>query len=645
MLKVFLLRNRRPLLRSLPLPASRHIHASCTVCSTSAAFDSTVAGGSHHASTAPPPRLSLDQRDVSTSHGVARSNWMITQLCRDGKLAEARRLFDAMSSPDVVSWTSMISGYVRCGMIREAGLLFDNPAAKKNVVTWTAMLSGYVRSKRISEAEELFHKMPEKNVVSWNTMVAGYADNRLIDEACDLFGRMPMRNVVSWNTILTALSQTGRVDDALRLFDRMPEKDVISWTAMLTGLAQNGRIDEARSLFDEMPKRNIVSWNAMISGYAQNLRLDEALQLFEMMPERDLPSWNTMITGFIQNGELRRARDLFDRMQGRNVITWTTLITGYAQEGQGEEALKVFFQMQRDGINPNQATFVSVLAAVSDLAGLGEGKQIHQRINKTIFQYSPFVESALISMYSKCGEIGTARLIFDGTEQRDLVSWNAIVAAYAFHGCGREAIQLFEEMRKSGFKPDGATYVAVLSACSHSGLVGKGLNLFTALLRDESIEVKEDHYACLVDLCGRAGRLDEAARFIDGLEVGSSSACVWGALLAGCNVHGNVKIGKLAARKLLRVEPGNAGTYLLMSNIYASAGKWKDAARVRLRMKDKGLKKQPGCSWIEVGNRVHVFTVRDKSHSEAVVIYDLLQDLHHKMKLFGYIPDIDCAPE
>lgn len=240
-------------------------------------------------------------------------------------------------------------------------------------------------------------------------------------------------------------------------------------------------------------------------------------------------------------------------------------------------------------------------------------------------------------MYSKCGEIRIAREMFDQSKQKDTVTWNGIIAAYAHHGDGREAIHLFNKMQENGFKPDDVTYVGVLSACSHSGLVDEGLRYFNALVKQRSIEVREDHYACLVDLCGRAGRLEEAMIFIDGLK-NRTSACIWGALLGGCSVHGNVRIGKIAAKKLLEVEPDNAGTYLLLSNIYASAGRWKEASKVRLKMKDEGLKKQPGCSWIEVGNRVHVFVVADKSHGQANEIYCLLHELHEKMKKAGYVP-------
>lgn len=588
-------------------------------------------------------KLSIQRKDVTVDGNVARYNWVITDLSKNGRIMEARRLFDEMRDPDVITWTALISGYIKCGMIEEARRLFDRVDAKKNVVTWTAMVGGYIRSKKMLEAERLFNEMPNKNVVSWNTMIDGYAQNGRIDSAMHLFATMPERNVVSWNTVMSMLAQCGRIEEAQRLFDRMPERDVISWTAMIAGLSKNGRIDEARLLFDRMPERNVVSWNAIITGYAQNLRLDEALELFERMPERDLPSWNTMITGLIQNGDLRRARTLFNQMPKKNVISWTTMISGYVQEGENEEALKIFSRMlSTDGAKPNQGTFVSVLGACSNLAGLGEGQQVHQIISKTVYQDSTVVVSALINMYSKCGELGTARKMFDDgvTSQRDLVSWNGIIAAYAHHGYGKEAISLFKEMQKYGFKPDDVTYVALLSACSHTGLVEEGLKYFDELVKDRSIQVREDHYACLVDLCGRAGRLKEAFHFIDQLET-RPSACVWGALLAGCNVHANVKIGKLVAKKLLEVEPGNAGTYLLLSNIYASTGKWREAARVRLKMKDEGLKKQPGCSWIEVGNRFHVFVVRDKSHSQSELIYSILHDLHSKMKKALYKPNND----
>ncbi|GAB2293573.1 hypothetical protein Dimus_027782 [Dionaea muscipula] len=589
-------------------------------------------------------------RDVTEHPHLARSNWLITQLSRECRMVEARKVFDEMPDQDVVTWTTMISGYVKCGMLREARKLFDRVDSIKNVVTWTAMVSGYLRLNQVSVAEKLFNEMPSKNVISWNTMIDGYVKNGQIDEALRLFEMMPERNVVSWNTVIAALARCGRIEEARRLFDMMPTRDVISWTAMVDGLAKNGKIDEARVVFDRMPERNIVSWNAMVTGYSQNARLDEGFDLFKRMPQRNISSWNTMLTGFIDNGDVGMARKLFDEMPHKNVISWTAMIDGYVQEGANEEALQIFSYMQiTNGGKPNQGTFVSVLAACSNLAGLTEGKQIHQIICKTSYPHRAFIVSALVNLYSKCGELGTARKVFDDCPSgyKDSVSWNGIIAAYAHHGCGDQAIKLFEEMRGIGFRPDDATYVGLLSACSHAGLVKEGLKYFEELVRDKSVKLREDHFACLVDLCGRAGRLDEAVKFIEWIGE-KPLACVWGALLAGCNVQGNVDVGSLAAEKLLEVEPENAGTYMLLSNTYASTGKWNEAARVRLKMKEEGLKKQPGCSWIEVGNRFHVFVVGDKSHNQSRIIHFVLRDLHVILKKDAYIAednDLDSEPE
>ncbi|XP_059309443.1 pentatricopeptide repeat-containing protein At2g35030, mitochondrial-like [Lycium ferocissimum] len=589
----------------------------------------------------------LPRIDYTCNQHVSRSNKIISKLSKEGQVDEARKLFDKMPEPDVVSWTAMISGYIRCGNIDKARELFDRTDAMRDVVTWTAMLAAYAKANRILEAEMLFNEMPEKNVVSWNSMIDGYARNGRIDEGLELFRKMGEKNVVSWNMVIAGLVRNGRINEAREYFYQMPEKNVVSFTTMIVGLSRNGKVDEARVLFDRIPERNVVSWNAMITGYTQNLRLDEAFELFEMMPEKTVSSWNTMIMGLIKNGELSKARILFDKMRQRDVISWSTMISGYVLEGRSEEALRNFCDMQMDGwVTPNEGTFVSVLGACSDLAGLSEGMQIHQVINKTIYQENEVVISALINMYSKCGDVVTARKIFDDglRGQRDLISWNVMIAAYAHHGCGREAINLLKEMLQMEFKPNDVTYVGLLAACSHSGLVEEGLKYFDELSRDDSIKLREDHYTCLVDLCGRAGRLKEALEVIERLPR-TESAFIWGALLSGCNLHGDSETGKLAAIKLLGVEAKSSGTYLSLSKLFASKRKWKEAATVRTQMKDRGLKKQPGCSWIEVGNRVNVFLVGDTSHYETEVIRSVLGILHMKMKRRGCAPIDDFAME
>ncbi|KAL5204889.1 hypothetical protein ABZP36_009760 [Zizania latifolia] len=562
-------------------------------------------------------------------------NRCIVELAGAGRISDARRLFDRTPDRDVVSWTAMVAAYARQGMLRDARALFDRPDARRNVVTWTALLCGYARARRVDEAAVLFERMPERNVVSWNTMLEAYAAIGRVGDAYAFFNRMPVRDAGSWNILLAALVRSGNLEDARQVFERMPDRDVMSWTTMVSGLSRNGSVDEARLLFDAMPERNVVSWNAMISGYAQNYRIGEALGLFMNMPVRDVASCNIMITGFIQNKDLKSARELFDEMPKRNVITWTTMMNGYLQFMQSEMALELFNCMLVEGIRPNHVTFLGSLDACSNLAALCEGQQVHQMICKTSFQFDIFVESTLINLYAKCGEIRLARNVFDFSREKDLISWNGMIAAYAHHGFGIEAMRLYKKMQEGGYKPNDVTYVGLLSACSHSGLVDEGLKIFESMVKDSSIVVRDEHYTCLIDLCSRAGQLDSAKRLINRFKIKPTSSSVWSALLGGCNAHGNESIGDLAAKNLLEAEPDNAGTYTLLCNIYASAGKWKEAAKIRSEMNTRGLKKQPGCSWIEVANKVHIFVCRDKSHSESDLINGLLHDIHRIMRMTG----------
>eukprot|EP01018_Ginkgo_biloba_P039897 Gb_15476 [translate_table: standard] len=582
-----------------------------------------------------------EEGNKSVDGDVSSCNVMITRYVRNGRIEDARQLFDRMVRRDVVSWTAMVSGYAQNGRIDDARGLFDK-MPERNVISWTAMLSGYIQNGRIDEAYRLFEKMPERNIVSWNTMIAGYIQKGKVECAHQLFDRMPERNVVSWNAMITAYAQKGRIEDAYQLFNEMPERDVISWTSMVAGFSQNGRIDDARQLFEKMPKRNVISWNALIAGYAQNFRINDARQLFDEMPERNVASWNSMIAGYVQNERIQDACLLFDRMPERNVVSWTAMITGFTQSEQGEEALKIFSQMQHGSTKPNRATFVSILGACASLAAFEQGKQLHQYTIKMGFQSNIYVGSAFISMYAKCGFIDNARQMFDEISDRDVVSWNSMIAGYAQHGFGNKALKIFEEMQQAGMKPNDVTFIGVLSACSHAGLVDEGLYYFGSMDQDHCIRPRADHYACMIDLLGRAGRLEEAKGFVSRATCEPNSS-MWGALLGACRIHGNMELGKVAAERLFELEPENAGTYMLLSNIYAADGRWDDVARVRMMMKNRGLKKQPGCSWIEVKNRVHVFLVGDRSHAQTEKIYSTLESLDQKMKQAGYIPNTNLV--
>eukprot|EP01018_Ginkgo_biloba_P019437 Gb_16587 [translate_table: standard] len=446
-----------------------------------------------------------------------------------------------------------------------------------DVVVGSALVDMYVKCRKIEDARHVFDEIPQRNVVSWNTIIAGYAQSRLLDESLNLFQQMPERDVVSWNVIIAGYAQNGHVDEAVKLFEKMPKRDVVAWTSVIAGYAQDGLLDEALKLFQKMPERNVVSWNAMIAGYAKSGYVDKALKLFQKMPER-------------------------------NVVSWNAIIAGYAQNGYFRETLKFYRQMQLTGVKPDSDTFASILPACANSVALEHGKKVHEDIIRRGFQSDVFVGSALVDMYAKCGSIENARHVFDKMPKRNVVSWTAMIAGYAMHGYGKEALQLFEHMRYSGTNPDHVTFVGVLSACCHAGLLDKGWQYFNIMSRDYNITPTVKHYCCMVDLLGRAGHLDEAQRFINKMPI-KPDAAVWVSLLGACKIHTNIERGEHAAECLFELNPKNAANYVLLSNVYAAAGRWNDIENVRHLMKDVGVKKKPGCSWIEVNNKVYAFLV------------------------------------
>eukprot|EP01018_Ginkgo_biloba_P034726 Gb_12552 [translate_table: standard] len=550
--------------------------------------------------------------DKMPERNVVSWNAMIAGYAQNGHVDEAMKLFREMPERDVVSWNTMIAGYAQNGHVNKALKLFQR-IPERNVVSWNTMIAAYAQNGHVDVALKLFQRMPERNVVSWNALIAGYTKNGYVDEAMRLFRRMPERNVVSWNAMIAGYAQNGHVDQALKLFRKMPERNVTSMNAMIAGYVQDGHLDKALKLFQKMPARNVVSWNTMITGYVLNGLVSKAMKLFQKMPERNMVSWTTMIAGYAQNGHVEDALKLFQKMPERDVVSWTVMIAGYAQNGHGQEALKLFRQMQLAGVKPDSETFAILLPACANLAALEQGKEVHEVIMRCGFQFNVFVGSALVDMYGKCGSIENARSVFDKMPHRDVVTWSSMILGYAMHGCGQEALHLFEEMQLSGTAPDHVTFVGVLSACCHAGLVEKGWQYFNCMSKYYYITPAMEHYGCMIDLLGRAGHLDEAQDFINRMPIKPDSA-VWGSLLGACRIHINIELGEHVAERLFELDPKNAAPYVQLSNIYAAAGMWDEIENVRKMMKDGGIKKQPGCSWIEVNKQVHAFLGGERSH-------------------------------
>jgi pentatricopeptide repeat protein len=613
-----------------------------------------------------------------------------------GSMNDAKLVFDKLSTPNVFSWTAMIGGYARNGCCEEAIALYDQmqisgmqadkyifPCVLKacaqlnalergkgihddiirsgyesELVVSNALIDMYAKCGKIKCARQVFDKMPQRDVISWTAMIAGCSQNGQFDMALRLFDQMQATglkpNLVTITSVLPACSQSSYLQQGRDIHDYLSksgyEADGFVGNGLIDMYAKCGDLQNARHVFNTMYQRDVVSWNAMIAGYAQNGHCNEALALLQQMQVEGIkPNVITctgMITGFMQNGQWDEAQDLFQQMQlagiKPNVISWTAMIAGYTQNGNGEKGLILFCQMIRDGVKPNSVTIASVLPGCAQQAALQEGKGIHGCIIRSGFESDLAVGSALVAMYAKCGSIEDAHQVFNNVPLRNVVLYNAMITGYATYGYGKNALALFYQMQQAEIKPDRITLTGVLSACSHAGLVDEGWKHFECMSQDYHIIPCLEHYACMVDILGRAGHLYEAESFIHKMPF-QPGADVWGALLSACRIHGNIDIGERVAAYLFELEPENAGNYVLLSNIYAADGRWEDVKNMRKMLKDKELKRRPGCSWIKAGNRMHAFIIGDNSHPQMNKIHAMLDILAGQMKKAGYLPDMKSA--
>lgn len=577
---------------------------------------------------------------------------MLSGYVQGREIAKARILFDEIPSKDIVSWNLMISGYMSCRGRRhvdEGRYLFDT-MPERDVVSWNTMISGYAKNGRVDDAFILFNSMPEKNVVTWNAMITGFLDNGDVKGASELFKRMPKRDAASlsalvsgliqnddldeaekilfeyvkmgdrkddlvhaYNTLIAGYGQKGRVGDARRLFNQIPlhsdrgsgrkmrfERNVVSWNSMIMSYVKAGDMASASELFNQMEDRDTVSWNTMISGYVNVSDMSAAIKLFSEMKTPDALSWNSIISGFVQAGKMELALDFFQRMPQKNRVSWNTIIAGYEKNAGFKEAIELFVHMQVEGEKPDRHTLSSLLSICAESAAQHLGTQIHQLVTKIVIPDVP-LNNSLITMYARCGAISEARTVFNEMKfQKDVISWNAMIGGYASHGFAKEALELFESMKWFKVKPTYITFISVLSACAHGGLVEEGRSYFKSMIYDFGIEPRVEHFASLVDVVGRHGQVEEAMDIISRMPVEPDKA-VWGALLGACRVHNNVELARVAAEALMRLEPESSGPYVLLYNMYADAERWNDADEIRMIMEKNSIKKERGYSRVDSG--------------------------------------------
>jgi pentatricopeptide repeat protein len=507
----------------------------------------------------------------------------------------------------------------------------------------TATVAAAVRRGDLAGAEGAFSSTRRKTTATYNCLLAGYAraPGRLAD-ARDLFDRIPHPDAVSYNTLLSCHLANGDVDGARRLFSAMPFSDVASWNTMVSGLSKNGALEEAKAVFQAMPVRNAVSWNAMVAALASSGDMGAAEEWFRNAPEKeDVVLWTAMVSGYMDAGNVQKAMKFFEAMPLRNLVSWNTVVAGYVKNSCPSDALKVFKSMVEDDIvQPNASTLSSVLLGCSNLSALGFGRQVHQWCMKLPLSRSVTVGTSLVSMYCKCGSLDDAFKLFNDMHTRDIVAWNAMISGYAQHGDGGKAIKLFEKLKDEGLIPNSITFVAVLTACIHTGLCDFGTQCFQTMQEVYKIEPRVDHYSCMVDLLCRAGLLERAVNMIRSMPfVPHPSA--YGTLLAACRVYKNLEFAEFAARKLIEQDPQSAGAYVQLANIYAVANRWTDVSRVRRWMKDNAVVKTPGYSWIEIKGLRHQFRSNDRFHPQLHLIHEKLEQLEALMKAMGYIPDLD----
>ena len=459
-----------------------------------------------------------------------------------------------------------------------------------------------------------------------------------------IFTHKTRPDIYLYNTIIKALSNPELATEAILLYNRILASDLrfdtYSLPFVLKAVVRLLAIHVGRQIHCQAIGTGLVSdihvVTALIQMYSSCGCVSEARQLFDGVCFRDVAFWNAMVAGYAKVGDVDNARHLFERMPERNVISWTAVIAGYAQMDRPNEAITMFRRMQLEEVEPDEIAMLAALSACAHLGALELGEWIHNYIDKHGLSKIVPLNNALIDMYAKCGKIEKALEVFKNMEHKSVITWTSMIDGLALHGLGREALEMFSCMERNRIKPNEITFVAILSACCHVGLVEMGRWYFKCMGTKYGIKPKIQHYGCMIDLLGRAGFLQEAQELVRGMPF-EANAPIWGSLLAAARIHGDAELGKQALQHLIKVEPHNSGNYTLLSNIYATQSKWNEAGMVRKVMRDTGVKKMPGGSCIEVNNRVHEFVAGDKLHPQSERIFEVLCKLNLQSKIAMYV--------
>ncbi|KAL5582204.1 hypothetical protein UlMin_014646 [Ulmus minor] len=514
-------------------------------------------------------------------------NSLLSMYMNCGKKEAAQRVFDAMQDRSVVSWNTMINGCFRNGFAEDALMMFSRMVDERvepDCATVVSVLPACAYMENFMLGREIHAMVKEKGLGKLITV-----NNALVD----------------------MYAKCSKMDEARLLFDKMSERDVVSWTTMINGYVLNGDARSGLALCCLMQhyglRPNVITIASLLSACGSLFLSTHGRSLHSWALRQKLDSEAIVETALIDMYAKCKCMDqsfrVFASASKKRAVPWNAIISGCSRNGLEREAIKLFKQMLMGEVHPQDATLSALLPAYSILADFHQATNIHCYVLRSGFVSGMEVATGLIDIYAKCGSLESAHKIFTKIPDKgkDVITWSAIIAGYGKHGQGERAVSLFNEMVQSGVRPNEVTFTSILHACSHAGLVDEGLHLFRSMLETKLVSPQTDHYTCIVDLLGRAGRLKEAYDLIKGMTFKPNHA-IWGALLGACVIHENVELGEIAAGRLFELEPENTGNYVLMAKIYAAVGRWKDAENVRLMMGKMGARKSPAHSLIEVRN-------------------------------------------
>ncbi|XP_065881314.1 pentatricopeptide repeat-containing protein At3g13880 [Euphorbia lathyris] len=560
------------------------------------------------------------------SQQVFFTNLFIDMYCKCGGVEQARVLFEYSNELDEVSWNSLISGYVRLGKYEEMLKLLNK--MHQNGTRFNAFTLGSALKSCLNLI----------SMMQYGRTLHGYAVKLSLDF-----------DVVVGTALLDMYAKNGHLEDAIRIFRMIPNQNVVMYNAMIAGFIEIEASDkeyvyEAFNVFSQMRRQGIKPSNFTFSTIVKICNcvgsFEYGKQIHALICKNNLQTdefiGSTLIDMYSLVGSTDDQLKCFSSTPKLDIISWTSMIAGYARNGQFERASTLFYELLASGMKPDEFIISSMLSACADLAAERSGEQLHGYAIKTGIELFTIVKNSQISMYAKSGNIDSAKMTFEQVQNPDVVSWSVMISSNAQHGCVKDALDLFELMKSCGIPPNPITYLGVLTACSHGGLVEEGLRYYENMWKDYRMKANVRHCACVVDLLSRAGKLLDAEIFIlnSGFE---DNPVMWRALLSACRIYKDTIIGKRVADKVIELEPQESSSHVLLYNIYMDAGMELPATEVREVMKNQGIKKEPGQSWIEVGNNIHSFVAGDISHPLSQVIYRTLEEMLQKIRKLGCV--------